>query len=333
MGLGLKVSIWYLGTLQIAAATISKEKLRESPHQLKPIHSPTPFYFHATIDPGVHLTLNAQINSQVATALVDSKATGIFMNQKFAQDCQTMIKAKEVPQEVRVIDGRVINSRLITHEAIVELKVENHQETLIADITSTKRYLCVLGTPWLVRHNPTIRWSKGEVLFDSPYCHQTCLWPSNNKQMINGCKKNGNSNYLGIVQNGKEVFQSPSTCPTKFFGTSSQKGLAAPKHAIVSAPTFRLSAKEVEVYALEISELFATTEIIKATKDSIPVEYQDLQGVFSEEASNKLPEHGVSDMKIEFKEGQEPRNTGLRPMSPVELEELRRYLEENLGKG
>ena len=84
---------------------------------------------------------------------------------------------------------------------------------------------------------------------------------------------------------------------------------------------------------MEISELFATTEIIKATKDSIPVEYQDLQGAFSEEASNELPEHGVSDMKIEFKEGQEPRNTGLRPMSPTELEELRRYLEENLGKG
>ena len=184
--------------------------------------------------------------------------------------------------------------------------MRNHQETLIADITNTKRYPCVLGTPWLVRHDPTIRWSKGEVLFDSLYCHQICLRPSNNKQIINGCKKNGNSNYLGVVQNGKDVSQSSSTHPTKFFGTSSQKELAAPKHAIVLAPTFCLLAKEVEVYALEISELFATIEIIKETKDSIPIEYQDLQGAFSEEASNELPEHGVSDMKIEFKEGQEP---------------------------
>ena len=103
------------------------------------------------------------------------------------------------------------------------------------------------------------------------------MQPSNDKQMINGCKKNGNSNYLGIVQNKKGVSQSPSTHPTKFFGTSSQKRLATPKHAIVSAPTFCLSAKGVEVYALEILELFATIEIIKATKDSIPVEYQDLQ--------------------------------------------------------
>ena len=65
----------------------------------------------------------------------------------------------------------------------------------------------------------------------------------------------------------------------------------------------------------------------------IPAEYADLSDAFSEEAANELPNHGPADMKIDFKEGQEPRNTGLRPMSPVELEELRRYLEEKLGKG
>ena len=97
------------------------------------------------------------------------------MHPKFAQDCRARIKAKEVPREVRIIDGRVINSGLMTHEAIVELKVGNHQETLIIDITNTRRYLCVLGTLWLVRHDPTIRWSQEEVLFDSLYCHQTCL--------------------------------------------------------------------------------------------------------------------------------------------------------------
>ena len=194
---------------------------------------------------------------------------------------------------MRVINGKVINLGLITHEAIVELKVGNHQETLIADITNTGRYPCALKKPWLVRHDPTIWWSQGEVLFDSLYCHQTCLRSSNDKQKVNGCKKKEDSSYLGIVQNGKEVSQSPSTNSTKIFGTSSQKGLGARKHEIVSAPTFRLSTKGAKVYALEILELFATTKIIKVAKDSIPVEYQDLQEVFNEKASNELPEHGV----------------------------------------
>ena len=104
--------------------------------------------------------------------------------------------------------------------------------------------------------------------------------------------------------------------------------------ASISEATFHLSAKGAEVYSLIVSELANTdSTIVTKELDSIPTKYQDLHEVFSEKSSNELPCHGISDMKIEFKEGQEPKNTGLRPMSSIELEELRRYLEENLGKG
>ena len=107
-----------------------------------------------------------------------------------------------------------------------------------------------------------------------------------------------------------------------------------PKHAIVSKAVFHLSTEGSEVYSLIVSELAdSDSAIVTKELDSIPTEYQDLHEVFSEKSSNELPSHGISDMKIEFKEGQEPKNIGLRPMSPIELEELRRYLEENLGKG
>ena len=76
-----------------------------------------------------------------------------------------------------------------------------------------------------------------------------------------------------------------------------------------------------------------TQENMESNEGSILVDYQHLQGAYNEEASNQLPKHGASDMKIEFKKGKESRNMGLRPMSPMELDELRQYLEENLGKG
>lgn len=41
----------------------------------------------ATIDLGAHLTLDAVINSMVATTLIDSGATGMFMHPQFAQRC------------------------------------------------------------------------------------------------------------------------------------------------------------------------------------------------------------------------------------------------------
>ena len=111
------------------------------------------------------------------------------------------------------------------------------------------------------------------------------------------------------------------------------KGLKIPPHACVSATAFQLSARYVEIYVLEISECSNEIGVPDIQRISIPVEYSDLQEAFSEEASNELPNHGNSDMKFKFKKGQEPRNTRLRPMSPRELEELRKYLEENLGKG
>lgn len=135
----------------------------------------SPHYLRATFEPTAHLTLNACINAVPTTALIDSGATGIFMHQDFARHCGAEIKQKALPREVRVVDGRVISSGLITHEATMQLEVENHHEVVVADITNTGRYSCILGTSWLVRHDPTIRWSLKKVVFESAYCQHNCL--------------------------------------------------------------------------------------------------------------------------------------------------------------
>lgn len=136
-----------------------------------------PLSLRATTDPGAHLTLDAMINSIAATTLVDSGATGVFMHPQFAQICGATVTTKDIPREVRVIDGRRINSGLIIHEATVELQVNDHREVLVADITNTGRYSCILGMPWLVRHDPTIRWAQKEVIFNSAFCQESCCIP------------------------------------------------------------------------------------------------------------------------------------------------------------
>ena len=68
---------------------------------------------------------------------------------------------------------------------------------------------------------------------------------------------------------------------------------------MVIPAAFRVSAKDAELYALEVAEVLGATKEIQI----IPIVYQDLSGAFSEEASNELPNHGPSDMRIEFKEG------------------------------
>lgn len=115
-----------------------------------------PSYLRATIDPEAHLTLDARINSVPVVTLLDSEATGIFMHPNFAQECQVVIRPKKRPREVQVIDGKVINLGIIIEEGNVELQVEDHQEVCVADITSTGRYPCILGIPWLTCHDPIV---------------------------------------------------------------------------------------------------------------------------------------------------------------------------------
>lgn len=274
-----------------------------------PNHMAIPLYFRATIDPEAHLTLKGQINSLPVVALVDSGLQGYWSvyAPKFCSGIQGQDNAngKIIPQEVPVIDGPMINSGLITREATIEVEVGDHWELLVADITNMGPYPCILRTPWLVRHDPTIRWSEKEVMFESVYCQEACL-----------------SRLSETEEKSRRAYpRKPSKMP-------SQIVLIAMKHVMVLTATFRLYAKGAEVYALEVSKL------TKETMDEhIPVVFKDVHGAFSKEASNELLDHGVSDMKIEFKERKEPCNTGLWSMSPKKLEELQHYLEENLEKG
>ena len=44
-----------------------------------------------------------------------------------------------------MIDERVINSGLITHQAQVELVIGGHRKILLANITNIGRYACILA--------------------------------------------------------------------------------------------------------------------------------------------------------------------------------------------
>lgn len=243
------------------------------------------------MDPGAHLTLNAKINDLEALTLVDSGATGVFMHPTFALKCNAIIQTKKVPREVRVIDGRVINSGLITHEAQVELVIGDHRETLVADITNVGRYACILGTPWLTRHDPTIRWSRREVLFDSSYCQKNCVLRNGevpiDKDMSGYPEEKWSADEVsGRLETSWGAKQLASTgWSTERSVTSTSSGLisTAPEHALVSWSDFKKLAKEAELFTLEISECEG------GTGSSIPEEYSDLRGAFSEEASNQLP--------------------------------------------
>ena len=104
--------------------------------------------------------------------------------------------------------------------------------------------------------------------------------------------------------------------------------------AVVSAAQFNRIAKEPrtrEVFSLSIQAI----EDSSTATTQIPKEYQAFADVFSKADSDKLPPRRSYDHKLELVEGAD-RNIGyspLRRMSQDELDEVKRYIDENMDKG
>ena len=82
--------------------------------------------------------------------LIDCGATGIaFMDQDFARHHQIPLPKLKGNKQVKVINGRPIESGDIMHIAKVGMRIQDHGEHLLMFITKLGHYPIVLGIPWL----------------------------------------------------------------------------------------------------------------------------------------------------------------------------------------
>ena len=109
-------------------------------------------------------------------AMIDSGATGSFIDDSFIQNHKIPIVKKLIPIELNVIDGRPISSGKITHNTIkLQMYYSNHCENIILDITSLGKYPIILGIPWLKQHNPYIDWPTHYINFKQSNCTNYCI--------------------------------------------------------------------------------------------------------------------------------------------------------------
>ena len=108
-------------------------------------------------------------------ALIDCDATGYtFVDEEFARQYQIPQFQLKKPRTVKVIDGRPITSRNITHLAKATLSIQEHHENLPIFITALGHYPILLGIPWLRQHNVGIRFASDLITFGSQYFLAHC---------------------------------------------------------------------------------------------------------------------------------------------------------------
>ena len=95
--------------------------------------------------------------------LLDSGATGLFMNKEFVEKNGFRMEKLERPVKVMNVDGTHNKGGDITHEVTCNIYYKGHRKRARFDVCNLGRMEVILGMLWLVVHNLEIDWEKGEV--------------------------------------------------------------------------------------------------------------------------------------------------------------------------
>jgi hypothetical protein len=111
----------------------------------------------------------------ITMAIVDCGAMENFIDKEYVEWNGIPLKEKKVPRRVLAVDRREVASGPVTHDAMVELTINNHHETIRLHCITIGNSPIIVGLPWLKRHNPNIDWREGRVIFDSTKYARECL--------------------------------------------------------------------------------------------------------------------------------------------------------------
>jgi len=96
-------------------------------------------------------------------ALLDSRATGLFMDTTFAKEKGFKMEKLKKPLLVRNVDGMANAGGAITYQVKCNMFFKRHIERARMDVCNLGKTELILGMLWLAVHNPEIDWEKGEV--------------------------------------------------------------------------------------------------------------------------------------------------------------------------
>jgi predicted aspartyl protease len=155
-------------------------------------------------------------------ALVDSGATGLFIDREYVKSNQ--IPTTKLSQAVPVynVDGSDNQDGVISEVAELLLWYNGHSERALFCVTGLGKQNLILGHTWLKDHNPEVDWRTGkvEMLRCSPRCCNACRTEIREESKL-----------------AKKETANVNACRSGPFPTATVRGL--PSHLPNSLPTSR----------------------------------------------------------------------------------------------
>ena len=264
---------------------------------------------------GKHLVVSIELNDYSNTisshALVDCGATGYaFIDETFAREQNFPLYELPNPRALEVIDGRPIESGLITHYVMTKLVINDHTENAIFFVTKLGHYPVVVGIPWMARHDVRISFKTNELTFDSAFCLRHCCQKPVTVQGISPPQ---------LLPNRIAHIAGSTFCRTLY---KNQKTLVAYSTTVYELDK-ALKEPTPEPEDLEDAKI----------RELVPEDYHSYLPLFKKAIAETLPPHRPYDHKIPLQEGFTPPFGPLYSLSRPELQSLREWIDENLSKG
>lgn len=327
-------------SLNLTSASTSKIMSSETPSSMAPSFLDSPYQFPTKIyirNAQLKFSLQIQIiittldtGKRVSiTALLDSGATGLFINKKFIEYQNFNVRKLSRAIPCYNVDGTLNQGGSIKEEIDMAMTFQEHSEKATFAVCDLGDKTAIIGHTWLFQHNPEIDWRTGAVKFTRcpPDCHIVKKDKENSQKQDAKLKSQlpslpDESLDDKEIEDQEESMEShPEINPEDRVFVSF---LYNEQHINATSTVSQKLAEESHKHGSEKKRTF---------EEIVPKQYHQFRDVFSKESFDQLPDRKPWDHAIELKAGSEPFRSKIYPLSPNEQEELDAFLEENLKSG
>ena len=281
-------------------------------------------------------------------ALLDSGATGMFIDKAYVKANRLATRVLSTPIPVFNVDGTPNEAGSITEVADLILRYKNHSERALFAVSGLGKSDLIMGHTWLRKHNPDIDWITGEVKMSR--CPGSCCSGCRDEIREERKVKRAEIRRMATCSAGElpalvtdDEDDDEDDCDPDFeegdrmFATN----LHQPPEEVRATST--ISQRLAEAFqrnnqpksnvstaahgrprsSLDLSELI----------QDVPDHFREFHEVFSKESFDVLPGSKPWDHAIELVPGAKPAGCKVYPLSPSEQKELDAFIQENLESG
>ena len=127
---------------------------------------------HRSLTLKIELQTTDTAETKSVTALLDSRATGMFIDQEYVKKSGFTTRTLSNPIPVHNVDGTPNEAGSIMDVVELNLRYRNHAERVFFAVTNLGKQNVIMGHTWLRKHNPDINWATGDVKMS--HCSGRC---------------------------------------------------------------------------------------------------------------------------------------------------------------